>query len=275
MKKQKTSVLLIVTTLLLGLVGCKNVTPSPEVTEQSLATVAPPAEYPANEGYMPSADLGGEYFIYPEEEYLAPQEETVYPLEEATYPYPEESNDPYPVGAGETDADAYPGTGEMESYPYPQQDADPDQGPERDRGGESPSENPPTPDTTPVLVNPYVISTSTPIPILSPKGLRATDPAKVALVSGKVQLIEFFAFWSVTCKVIEPDITDLEQQYGERVNFIYLDVDDPAVKMFKEVLDYKISPHFFLLGPQGEVLDEWVDFISQDEIKSAIEKAIQ
>ena len=49
-----------------------------------------------------------------------------------------------------------------------------------------------------------------------------------------------------------PDIAALEGQYGDKVNFVMLNVDN--TKWLPEMLKYRVDgiPHFVFLGKQGE-----------------------
>jgi hypothetical protein len=62
----------------------------------------------------------------------------------------------------------------------------------------------------------------------------------------------------------------LEAEYGDRVNFIYLDIDDRNTNPFKQQLGYLYQPHLFLVDGDGAVLQQWVGFVSRDELEGAI-----
>lgn len=102
-----------------------------------------------------------------------------------------------------------------------------------------------------------------------------TDPATVSLASGQVQFIEFFAYWCPTCKAMAPAVHGLETIYGERINFIYLDRDNPSTAQLREVLGYVYQPHFFLLSAEGAVLGSWVGYVDPYLLQDAIELSIQ
>lgn len=103
----------------------------------------------------------------------------------------------------------------------------------------------------------------------------STDPASVTLASGRVQLIEFFAYWCSVCKALAPTVHGLENLYSEQVNFIYLDRDDPETLPLQEQLGYIYQPHFFLLGEDGTVLGQWRGYIEGAVLQQAIVEAIQ
>jgi thiol-disulfide isomerase/thioredoxin len=82
----------------------------------------------------------------------------------------------------------------------------------------------------------------------------AAVPLDVALKSGKPTLIEFYANWCSACQAMAKDMTALEQQYGDRVNFVMLNVDNN--KWLPEMLSYHVDgiPHFEFLTPTGEAI---------------------
>ena len=67
----------------------------------------------------------------------------------------------------------------------------------------------------------------------------------------------------------------LEAEYASQVNFVYLDIDDPATDQFKADLGYRYQPHIFLLDAQGSVLNEWIGPVSRDELLVALDEAVQ
>ena len=144
------------------------------------------------------------------------------------------------------------------------------------------------PTLTPITPSPYTLTPqydTTPVPTLTPitfqippwisSELEATDPATVKLASGQVQFIEFFAFWSGTSQAMAPLVHGLEEQYGSQVRFIYLDIDDPANQPFKEELRYRYQPHFFLIDGEGNILNQWVGYVSVGEFVGSIEYALK
>lgn len=66
----------------------------------------------------------------------------------------------------------------------------------------------------------------------------------------------------------------LEAEYADQMNFVYLDVDDPNTLRFKESLGYSYQPHLFLVDGQGNVLQQWVGFVSAETLELAIGAAL-
>lgn len=67
-----------------------------------------------------------------------------------------------------------------------------------------------------------------------------------------------------------PIVHGLEARYGDQINFVYLDIDDPATSEFKRALGYRVQPHFFLLDGQGNVLHSWLGSVPADELEAAL-----
>lgn len=83
---------------------------------------------------------------------------------------------------------------------------------------------------------------------------KASTPLERALTNQKPTLMEFYANWCTSCQAMAQDIYDLEQQYGEQLNVVMLNVDNP--KWLPEMLHYRVDgiPHFIFLNPQGETI---------------------
>ena len=67
----------------------------------------------------------------------------------------------------------------------------------------------------------------------------------------------------------------LEAEYGEHIQFTYLDIDDSNNDTFKATLGYRVQPHLFLLNGEGEVLQQWLGFVNREEFVSAFEAALK
>jgi thiol-disulfide isomerase/thioredoxin len=102
-----------------------------------------------------------------------------------------------------------------------------------------------------------------------------TDPATVVLASGKVQFVEFFAYWCAVCKAMAPTVHGLENIYAADVNFIYLDRDDPATQALQDQLGYIYQPHIFVLDEQGAILAQWRGYVDGAVLQQALVSALE
>lgn len=81
-----------------------------------------------------------------------------------------------------------------------------------------------------------------------------STPLEVAQTNGQPTLLEFYANWCSSCQAMAADLSKLKQQYGDRVNFVMLNVDNS--KWLPEVLHYRVDgiPHFVFLNAAGETV---------------------
>jgi len=65
----------------------------------------------------------------------------------------------------------------------------------------------------------------------------------------------------------------LEAEWGGQVDFVYLDIDDPATEPFKRQLGYRVQPHMFLVDGDGKVLEQWLGFVDAATLEAALQQA--
>jgi thioredoxin 1 len=84
-------------------------------------------------------------------------------------------------------------------------------------------------------------------------------------------LVDFWAAWCVPCKMIAPTVQELAEEYGEKVKFGKVNVDE----------NRDISGRFgirgipsLLLFKDGKVLEQMVGVHSKQEIAEMVAKAV-
>lgn len=79
-------------------------------------------------------------------------------------------------------------------------------------------------------------------------------PIDLALSNGKPTLMEFYANWCTSCQAMAADLAAIKSEFGDRVNFSMLNVDN--TKWLPEVTKYRVDgiPHFVFFDRQGQVL---------------------
>ncbi|WZN61645.1 thioredoxin-like protein [Chloropicon roscoffensis] len=77
-------------------------------------------------------------------------------------------------------------------------------------------------------------------------------PLDVALSNDRPSVVEFYADWCEVCKSSAKDSAQIKERYGERVNFVMLNVDNP--KWAEEVSEYRVDgiPHWEYLSSRGQ-----------------------
>ena len=81
-------------------------------------------------------------------------------------------------------------------------------------------------------------------------------PIDVAFNNGKPTLTEFYADWCTSCQAMAGDLAQIKSSYGDRVNFVMLNVDN--TKWLPEMLRYRVDgiPHFLFMDESGETIAE-------------------
>ncbi len=280
--------------LLLTLFACKKNTAQNEAEGSVSTGTGESGLYPSIAGESITVEPSSEELIYPEFD-----GEKINSDNQGMESYPEIS------GEGDTQ---YPGISEEGVYPYPSADSgsdieypEPENNsdvnqpviPEIDQASATPTQtlaplmtNEPSPTLTPEVVitptptmtptpSPTIPPTATPLPLTIDRTLRASDPTLLKLASGKIQLIQFFAFWDATSKALAPMMNQLKIDYAKNVNFYFLDIDDPATRNLKQQLGYRLQPHIFLIDARGNLLEDWTGFVDEVELRDELTKALK
>ena len=77
-----------------------------------------------------------------------------------------------------------------------------------------------------------------------------------AFANNKPTLTEFYADWCTSCQAMAGDLGEIKQAYGDRVNFVMLNVDN--TKWLPEMLRYRVDgiPHFVFMDATGNAIAE-------------------
>jgi len=66
----------------------------------------------------------------------------------------------------------------------------------------------------------------------------------------------------------------LDAEYGDRIQFSYVDVDDSANNDLYYDLGHGVIPEYYLLDAEGNVLAHWIGTPSESEFREAFEEAL-
>lgn len=72
-----------------------------------------------------------------------------------------------------------------------------------------------------------------------------------------------------------PMVHGLEAKYYGRINFVYLDADDKNTESFQRTLGFHYQPEVYLMDGDGNVLQKWVGFTSEEEFEAAFAQYLQ
>ncbi len=71
-----------------------------------------------------------------------------------------------------------------------------------------------------------------------------------------------------------PIVNGLEAEYGERIAFQHLDVDEPEGRLAARAYQVRGHPTIIMIDPQGDILWKRPGVLSREEIVNAVETAI-
>jgi thiol-disulfide isomerase/thioredoxin len=99
------------------------------------------------------------------------------------------------------------------------------------------------------------------------------DSAQIdrVLCNGKPTVVDFYADWCESCKVMAPSMRQLELQYRDSVNFITIDGANP--KNSRLVGAFKVDgiPHVAFVTPEAEVKTALVGAVPKQVLDSQLE----
>jgi thioredoxin-related protein len=65
-----------------------------------------------------------------------------------------------------------------------------------------------------------------------------------------------------------PVVHGLEVEYFGKVDFHFLDADDPNTRDLQRDLGFRFQPEFYLFDASGNLVKKWVGSVSADEFRS-------
>lgn len=101
-----------------------------------------------------------------------------------------------------------------------------------------------------------------------------STPIEVALSNGKPTLMEFYANWCTSCQAMAKDMGKIRENYGDRINFVMLNVDNS--KWLPEILKYRVDgiPHFVFFNNQAQVMAEAIGEIPPSVLETRLDALI-
>lgn len=63
----------------------------------------------------------------------------------------------------------------------------------------------------------------------------------------------------------------LEAEYWGQIDFVYLNIDDPATQSVKQQFGFSYQPLFILIAADGMEVTRWFGYISEDEFRQAFD----
>lgn len=99
-------------------------------------------------------------------------------------------------------------------------------------------------------------------------------PYAVAIANGRSTLIEFYADWCTTCQSMAPTILDLHAQYGNQLNFVMLNIDDPQWRSQVDQFQINGVPEYFLLNAKQSIQRSFIGRVPYDIMAQSIKSLL-
>lgn len=88
-------------------------------------------------------------------------------------------------------------------------------------------------------------------------------PMREAMCNGKPTVVDFYAYWCESCKVMAPSMRALEIKYRNDLNFVSIDGGDPANSAVVGQFRVDAIPHVAFVTPSAEVKTALVGAVPQ------------
>lgn len=104
-----------------------------------------------------------------------------------------------------------------------------------------------------------------------------TAPGSPALTiagntSSKPRFLDFYATWCGPCKALKPHVEEAQRQFGDKIEFVSIDIDDPKNRALVQQYDVHAVPNMFFLSQNGQIVDHIVGFQGKEALIRAMQR---
>lgn len=90
----------------------------------------------------------------------------------------------------------------------------------------------------------------------------------------RATVLDFYATWCAPCKQLKLLIEKAKRQYGDKVAFMSIDVDDPDNQKIIDQYEVSPIPTLVFLNPEGEVVTYTIGFSGDNSVLDGIKKVL-
>ena len=105
-------------------------------------------------------------------------------------------------------------------------------------------------------------------------GNLSMDP-EIAFTNGKPTYLEFYAEWCEICKEMAPEVTELKKDFDNKMNFVFLNVDNPNWDKF--IKQYKVNgiPQINILDSNSNLQATFTGLQEETTLEEAINNLLE
>ena len=98
---------------------------------------------------------------------------------------------------------------------------------------------------------------------------------EIAFTNGKPTYLEFYAEWCEICKEMAPEVAELKKDFDDKVNFVFLNVDNP--KWDKFIKEFKVNgiPQINIIDANANLLATLTGFQEENTIEQSLKYLIE
>ena len=109
--------------------------------------------------------------------------------------------------------------------------------------------------------------------LLKELGKTSIDP-EIAFTTNKPIFLEFYAEWCEVCKKMSPSINRLSKEYGNDINFVFLNVDNPKWEKYVRKMNVNGIPQINLFDKELNLKTTFIGLQDVSDVNEAVESLL-
>ena len=109
--------------------------------------------------------------------------------------------------------------------------------------------------------------------LLKELGKTSIDP-EIAFATNKPIFLEFYADWCEVCKKMSIGVSEFRKEYGEEINFVFLNVDNPKWEKYIKRMNVNGIPHINLYDKKLNLEKTFIGLQDEIDINESLKNLI-
>tara|TARA_Y100000589_G_scaffold23283_1_gene19320 strand:- start:26 stop:478 length:453 start_codon:yes stop_codon:yes gene_type:complete len=100
-------------------------------------------------------------------------------------------------------------------------------------------------------------------------GKLSMDP-EIAFTNGNPTYLEFYAEWCEICKEMAPEVTEMKKDFDNKVNFVFLNVDNPKWNKYIKKFEVNGIPQINIIDSNSNLKATFTGLQEEKTLKDSI-----